>query len=122
MAVVVCGIWRNYDTGAEVDEVSLWGEKAGVRRFDDYYDDCGDGDDTADNSVLFRASVADIGSGKFTDTTDFTVGDGTGVLNWSGGGDTGCRNDGGVVCSEAAGFSYCGGGIFWSARTVFGEN
>ena len=59
VATLVCGIWGNYDFGAEMDEVFLWYKEAGVYRCDGDYDDCGDGDDATDNFVLLWAGVAD---------------------------------------------------------------
>ena len=85
MAVVVCIVWWDYATGAEVGEVFLWCEEAGNDWVSDI-DDCGgDDDDAADYLVSLWNDVASVGGGEFVDTTDVAVGDGAYVYDWCGG-------------------------------------
>lgn len=113
MAAVVCELCGNYDTGAEVAGIILWAEEAELCGGNGNYKYRGDGDDFADYFVLFWADFASECSGEFIDTSYFAVGDGASILDWSSGWGARSGDGGGVVRNANAGFSYCGGGIFW---------
>ena len=48
------------------------------------------------------------------------MGDGIDLFDGSGGGNCWGRDGGGMVCDEAARFSYCGGGVVWWDAGIFG--
>ena len=82
----------------------------------------GNFDDIADNFVLLRYGVTDIGDSKFTNFADFTVCDGASVFDWCGGGCTFGGDSGGVYGDKNIRLSYCGGGIFWRYEKFFDRN
>ena len=122
VATVVCGVWGNYDAGAEVDEVFLRGAEAEADWLDGDCDTGGDSDDATDYTVLFWEDFTDFGGGEFADTTDTAVGDGADIPDWRGGGGAGSGGGGGLVCDEIARIPYCGGGVVWRDEAVFNRD
>lgn len=91
--------------------MAIWSEETGIHSVDDNYDGKCDGDDVADNTVLLWYSIVNLGDGESADIANSVVGDGTRVLDWSGGWST-CGVVGGRVVRDVdAGFSYRGGGM-----------
>jgi hypothetical protein len=89
VAVFVCEFYRDYGDSPDDEEIFLREEKAWFCGESCNNDAKRDNDDFADNPILLWCSFLDFFGGKYVDITDSVVGDGVGVFDGSGGGDTG---------------------------------
>ena len=111
MVVFFCEFYWDYGAQPNDKGVLIRKEKTGVCGGIDYYYDRGHDYDFADNSILLWCSFLDFFGGKYVDITDSVVGDGAGVFDRRGGGNTGYRERGSIFGEAVTDFSYLDSGI-----------